>query len=535
VGGDIEQTQGTLIIDNIDWLNSLTIDSSEDSNLVLHNVNHLGNLFMKGGSLFLTVNHENNIHDDEYAKGAIHLDNAEFTGGVTTTMIRDTAQLRLGEENTFLLIDASGTISALSAKGIDQNLFSSSLTLGFDTEFDLSPDGKQLLLHIKRTQSLEDLVRDADNVSSDSNTNQRVDDLASHLDDLINVGSPLQILDYLQAYSSSPNELANNLNSLIPMSRDNYIKTAHVGLIKSLDVSKSNALAEDKNFWAVYYYANGRYNGDNEDRCDIHQANSIQLGYNIYKNINEKNQQKQAFGVLGGVSLGDMRNYDFNTDILSLNAGGMYRYQQYNHILNFTVIYSLSSFDTNRDYFISTNEVPSSLTFANLDRSRLQSSSNIHEVFGEAQYSYEYKIMDTGATLTPKLFIAPSVLYGNSYVERGPYSAVEVKSQTIPILESGGGIDLTQMFELNNGSLGFSIGSDMFYRHYEIPSKQIAFEGTPFGTTLGEKTAFDGLVVIPRVATNYYFKSSKLGVFYQRESSKNYFENTIGFSYRYNF
>ncbi|MCL2566533.1 MAG: hypothetical protein FWE18_00345 [Alphaproteobacteria bacterium] len=530
-GGNLTQTEGTLIIRNIDWLNSLTIDGSESSHLALTNVNHIGSLNINNGGLYLVVSHDNNISTEGYSE-VIHVDNATFNGGITTAMIRNTAELKVGELNEFLLINADNGIT--TTRAIDQSLFSTSLSnLWWNVEVVVNPNNpKQLLMQVERMKSLVVVL----NEDLDVPNTLQVNDLAEYLDELIRRGIPLEIESYLEAYSNTPQELYDNLRSMIPLASDTYLKSAHYGLSSSLSISKVNALVEDKDVWALYYYSNGRFKNENEGSRDVSKANSMQFGYNFWSSANEDSQNKQSFGVIGGFSIGDTSNVNYRSDSLAFNAGGMYRYQIENNIFNISMMYGLSAFDTRRDYFISTNPVPDSLMYFGVDNSRLQSSLNTHEILLDAQYGYKLQIDALqGAALTPRVFITPSVLIINSYTEKGPYSNMEVKSQTTPIVESGAGFDLTKGFNVYNGSLDVSIGSDAFYRHYRIPAKRVAFAGSPFSATLGEKHGYDGFVITPKIAAGYTYKQSQFGIFYQRESAKEYFDSAVGASYKYSF
>ncbi|MDR2007540.1 MAG: hypothetical protein LBQ34_01035, partial [Alphaproteobacteria bacterium] len=261
-GGNLTQTQGTLIIRNIDWLNSLTIQGGD---LALSSVNHIGSLNMNSGNLYLVVGHDNNVAYDN--NSVIHVDNATFGGGVTTTMVRSTAELKLNVPNQFLLIDSDNGF--LATRAVNQDLFYVTLDPArWDVSVIPNPNNpNQLLLRVERICTLyEEIAGECggvDVIDPPEPPRPPVKDLAKYLDRLIAQGIPLDILDKLEVYSTTPRELYNNLSSLIPLSGETYLKSAHYGLSTALSVSKSNALSEDKDLWAMYYYSNGRYKDDN--------------------------------------------------------------------------------------------------------------------------------------------------------------------------------------------------------------------------------------------------------------------------------
>ncbi|MDR2008082.1 MAG: autotransporter domain-containing protein [Alphaproteobacteria bacterium] len=551
-GGNIILNQGLLVVNNVDYLNSLMIEGDHaDTRITLNNVKYIKDLTISDGGLSLIVNHEHNTIHGEDTLAALHVDTATFEGGLTTVVV-NTSQLKVNDDNHFLLINADTAINLPSETTRAPNPWwtadiTSLSPIWWDTELAYDTTTNQLKLNVTRTATICEIINcDGEPPIVPPTTpptipekeiivSPGVRDLAKYLDELIAQGVPVEILDYLEYYSRTPTDLYNNLASMIPLSGDNYLKSAHYGLSTALSVSKANALSDDKDVWALYYYSNGRYDSGNATR-DMHKANNAQFGYNFWNTTNEGNQHKQSAGVMGGFSVGNMNNYNYYSDILAFNVGSMYKYQISDNILKFSLMYSLSNFDTRRDYFISTNPIPNALSGRYVDQSRLKSSLYTNEILLDAQYSYEFLFKDAfDIMLTPRVFVTPSLLITDSYMERGPYSAMEVKGQTTTITESGAGFDLSKEFHIQGGSLEFALGGDAFYRHYRIPTKKVTFEGTPFGYTIGEPHGHDGFIMTPTVRTSYTYKQSQFGVFYQREQSKDYFENTVGISYKYSF
>ena len=254
---------------------------------------------------------------------------------------------------------------------------------------------------------------------------------------------------------------------------------------------------------------------------DKHRNNLYQFGYNFSSNGNF------SYGIMGGISRGAIENVDYNTDITTINVGNSLNYSNGDLSFILSGLYGLSSFDMQRDYFISLYNVEEAI---NLDQSKLKGTLRTHEILFDAQLSYNL-INEGGFILSPRIYVTPSVFLGEEYKEQGEYSSVIVDQYVLSIIESGIGIDVIQSFRTG---IELFLSGDAFYRNYSLPEGTVHFKELSEGMKV-EKEEYSGLVITPKAGISIGNRNFKLSAYYKREMGKDYYQNIVGVNYKYGF
>ncbi|MDR2007541.1 MAG: hypothetical protein LBQ34_01040 [Alphaproteobacteria bacterium] len=553
--GGTMTVEGTVVFDNIAYLNKLVVCGEQsqgcgkNTNLIIKKVQQLNELEINDGKLLMVISNDNNI-DNSNPDTALSVGSFKVAGGEFVAVIQDTTTIK--NKNTYRVMNAQN----FDIKDFDKNL-TTSLPSWYKSDYYINAENSTLMLDVERIAGYRNAL-----IQSEFNGSSNVFKFAGYFDSLIDSQVPLSIsaktLTYLDLLSDEET-LGANIQSLIPLSKNTYIKTSHASLKEALDVSKSNGLANrspfgvwDKrqlapapkdNLWVVYFMANGEF--DNPDIKDSYKAQAAQFGYSFYNRVSPNNAEGQTFNLVGGFSRGGINNYNQDTNISAFNVGGLLDYRDENDILKFSLFYGYSSFDTNRDYFISNaGNIADVVGDAGiLAGSRLNSSPTTHEILFDVQYSKEMFIEYLSSfanwnnvILKPKVFITPSLLIGSSYQEDGEVSSVKIGSYATTILESGGGFDVSKEYNLrSNFRIKFAFGTDVFYRYYNIPANSIEFAEAGSSVSLGKESSYSGMVAIPQVSTFLTYKSSQLSSYYKREIASKHYQNIVGFSYKYSF
>ncbi|MDR0484194.1 MAG: autotransporter outer membrane beta-barrel domain-containing protein [Alphaproteobacteria bacterium] len=550
---------GSVVFDNIDYLNKLSLcavdpaDSCKtNANLTLKKVNHLNELEMNGGNLYLEIGNNSNIANANHS-AALSVDTLTLNGGKILSVLRDTTTIK--NSNTYFVLNSKNVVLG---QDIDpHSIFDTKLPDWYDWSYNLY-DMNNIMLEVNRLTKYNEVVSKN---SNDADTLK----LASYFDSLIDSQTPLDIsartLTFLDILSNEDN-LANNIQSLIPLSKNTYIKTSNNNLRGALDVSKSKGIVNKYPFgvwdkrqgsptpkdslWVVYASADGKFD-TNYSLDDSYNSMSMQFGYSLYNWVSPNNAEGQTFNLVGGFSKGDVNNSLHDTSISSFNFGGIMDYRDENDILKFSLLYGFSSFDTQRNYFVNTfpNDIADYIGDGQSvsKEKRLSSSPTTHQILLDIQYSHEIFVeyLSTfsrwnNVILTPKIFFTPSILIGSSYTEDGEISSMKVGSYTTPIIETGGGLDASKEFNFaSNSSVKVSFTTDMFYRYYNIPANSIGFAEAGSTVSLGSEGSYSGLIISPALGVYFNYKSSQFNGFYKREIASNSYQNIFGVSYKYSF
>lgn len=549
-GGELI-VQGTLIIDNINYLKKLTVcnsantkDCSKNVNLSVKNIEYLEELEVNGGNFYLEINHTN------YIDPAINVNSAIFNGGNFYAVIQDTNTIK--HKNTYTVVSVPTPEDLIITQPFDS--FKTLLPDWYSYQYYLSDDQTSIMLDTQRLASYSSIIAQS-SYSTDYNSIA----MSSYVDYIISNEIPLNItattFTYLDLLSNNDYDtLASNLNSLIPLSKDKYIETAHFSLKEALEVSKRKGIENqkpygvwdrreelktpDSQFWFVGFASDGKYSTNSEG--DKHKSMSYQFGYNLYNLVSNNNTEEYLYTIIGGFSTGSLANSYYNSDIFTFNIGNTLDYRDENDIVKLSLLYGLSSFKTEREYFISSYEGDD---FADLDKSRLNSSSNTHEFLMDIQYSHEifveyltsFSSWDN-VILTPRAYFTPSVFIGEGYAEKGDYSSVELEYYVSTIFESGLGFDFSKRINFAKSSnIKIFIGFDTFYRYYNFPSTILHFEEVSSGVGVDNNTKWAGFVVNGQTGVAFDYKKSQFSGFYKRELANDYFRNIFGISYKYLF
>ncbi|MCL2566532.1 MAG: hypothetical protein FWE18_00340 [Alphaproteobacteria bacterium] len=553
--------EGAVVFDNVEYLNKLIICVADanncQANLTLKKVQHLNELEINNGILRLEISNNNNDSNIN-SSAALTADTININGGELQAEIKDTTTIK--NKNTYWVLNSQN----LTVASLTDNV-KTLLPSWYDKTYYLTGEADEngnianydnLMLTVERNHTYNDVVSKSDL------SNKDVLKFASYFDSLIKSSTPLDIsaktLTYLDLFSDE-DTLANNIQSLIPLSKNTYIKTAHASLKEALDVSKTKGISNRKpfgiwdkrqaapapedNLWAVAFISDGEFN--NADMKDSYKSQAGQFGYSFYNQVSPNNREGQTFYLVGGFSRGSINNNAQDTNISTFNTGGIFDYRDENDMLKFSLLYGYSSFDTNKSYFLSTADNMTDVLgdSGELSGGRLQSNPTTHEILLDMQYSKEIFIeylssfsQWSNTILTPKLFITPSLLVGNNYKQESEASSIKVGSYSTVILESGGGFGLSKEVNLNSNSrVKLAFDADVFYRYYNIPANAIGFAETSQTVSLGRENAYSGIVAAPMVSAFWIYQSSQLGSYYKREISSSHYQNIFGVSYKYSF
>ena len=544
--------QGTLIIDNISQMSKLTLcdtglGNCNNVNLTLHNVLELENFEMNGGKLHLELS------DVNLTTPKLEINNISFNGGELFSLITNTTIISK-EGITF------GVVRGLDSLNVNMpydNFKVFDLPKWYEYEYRLSDDDKTLLLDIKRNPNpytYRTIV-----LKSSYKDNEDILNFATYIDEVLYSEVPLDIsaktITYIDLLSDSNyDNVATSIESLFPLSRDKYLKTAHFNLKEALNSSKKKEYSQDLPFMGVRYkkgglrgvdkkistnkgstwfsvsVSNGKYNTNKIDvkdksNQDSYNSSMYQFGYNFAENGD------LSYGIIGGFSQGNMNNFNYDSKIFSFNIGSNldYRYKETN--IRLSSLYGLSTFDVQRDYFIS---LYAGEDFPDLDKSILKSTLRTHEILFDAELSYNL-IDENNMMITSRVYITPSIFFGESYKEKGSYSFIEGELYLSSILESGLGIDSSYTFkEQTNSNITLFLITDAFYRYYSLPDVKIHFNEVSDGVKM-DKSEWAGLVLVPQIGVNFEYKKSNFYVHYKREIAENYYQNILGINYEYFF
>ena len=544
--------QGNVIIDHITELNKLTLcDTSlgncNNVNLTLNNVLELGEFEMNGGRLHLELSPAN------LNTPKLEINKVNFNGGEVFSLITDTTIINI-EGITFNVIRG---LDSLNVNMPYDNFKVFDLPKWYEYEYRLSDDDKTLLLDIKRNPNpytYRTIV-----LKSSYKDNEDILNFATYIDEVLYSEVPLDIsaktITYIDLLSDSNyDNVATSIESLFPLSRDKYLKTAHFNLKEALNSSKKKEYSQDLPFMGVRYkkgglrgvdkkistnkgstwfsvsVSNGKYNTNKIDvkdksNQDSYNSSMYQFGYNFAENGD------LSYGIIGGFSQGNMNNFNYDSKIFSFNIGSNldYRYKETN--IRLSSLYGLSTFDVQRDYFIS---LYAGEDFPDLDKSILKSTLRTHEILFDAELSYNL-IDENNMMITSRVYITPSIFFGESYKEKGSYSFIEGELYLSSILESGLGIDSSYTFkEQTNSNITLFLITDAFYRYYSLPDVKIHFNEVSDGVKM-DKSEWAGLVLVPQIGVNFEYKKSNFYVHYKREIAENYYQNILGINYEYFF
>ena len=549
-GGELT-VQGTVIFDNIDYLKKLRVcnpanasNCEKNTNLTLKKVNQLDILEVNGGKLFVELDHTN------YNSAALNVGSANFKGGEFYAAIKDTNTIK--HKNTYMVLSVADEANLVIENPFEN--FKTTLPDWYSYEYRLSDDNKNLMFDAERKASYNSMI-----AKSVYAGNYNANAMSSYFDDIVNRQTPLGIsaktFTYIDLLSNNNYDtLANNLNSLVPLSKDKYLKTAHFNLKEALDVSKRRGIENKKPYgiwdrrqgvsnpddklWFVSLASNGKY--DAELSRDAHKSTSYQFGYNLYNWVSNNNREGYTYSVVGGFTKGNLDNSNYSSTMSAFNIGNTLDYRDENDIIKLSFIYGLSSFDTERDYFISNYNGED---FADLDKSRLKSSLKTHEFLMDVQYSHEIfveylKSFSTWSNviLVPRVYFTPSIFIGEGYSEKGEYSSLELEYYVSTIMESGFGFDVSKGINFFKGTnIKLFMGVDSFYRYYKFPSNTLSFEEVSSGVKVDNNSNWSGIVISTQAGVGFDYKKSNVSAFYKREIANDYFQNIVGVSYKYSF
>ncbi len=555
-GGHIT-VEGTVVFDNIDHLKKLTLCNSssqiscnDNANLTIKKVGTLESLEINKGKLYLWVDHTN------YFTPSMDLKTAYFNGGEFFVMVRDTNTIR--HKNTYTILSVADKEDLKFAEGVsvyDKDNFKTALPDWYRYNYFLSEDEKTIMFEAERLAKYNSLI-----LESYYADERNVVTMSSYFDEIIDKQIPLnfstQTFTYVDILSKNDKDLLGyNMYSLIPIGKEKYIRTAHSNLKNSLEISKRNGIVSnspyglwdkkqgvkvpDDNVWFVQSFSNGQFDDILASLINSYDSMLFQFGYNLYNWVSNDQKEGYSYSVVGGFSKNNMKNLTYNSESISFNIGNTFDYRDENDIIKLSFIYGLSSFNTEKDYFI---KVYKGEDFSDLDKSRLKSSLRTHEFLFDIQYSHEIFVEYlksfanfNNVTLVPRVYITPSIFVGEEYNEKGQYSSIISEYYISSLLESGIGFDLSKSINFTNrSSIKMFFGADTWYKYYYIPSNNIRFEEVSSGAKMYSKN-WQGFAVSAQTGVSFDYKSSQVIAYYKRENAKGYYQNIVSIGYKYSF
>lgn len=562
-GGEII-IKGAVIFNNVDYLKKLTVcisgitdNCADKAHVTLKKVNSLEEVEVNSGKLSIWLN-DLNYWDDISKTGtaALDINSFVFNGGKIEAVVMNTNAIKYKNSYTILLVPSASDMQInteiLTEDGLSEDNFLVSLPSWYRTGFRIEND-TSLVVDVERIKGYEAVINDSDYAS-----NKEVRAMANYFDNIVENQVPLNIsaktMTYVDLLATDDKALAYNLYTLIPVTKDKYIKDSHLNLKNALDISKERGMVntkpyglrdkrqfsesiQDDNFWFVFSSSSGKLDDKSFGSKADNDATLYQFGYNYYNWVSRDGKEGYSSNIVAGFADGNLENLYYKSDSTMFNVGTTVDYRNEEDILKFSFLYGISSFKTNKDYFINMYEGDD---FVDLDKSRLHSSLRTHELLFDFQYSREIFVeyMKTFSNfdnliIVPRAYVTPSIFIGENYKEHGEYSSLESDTYVSTLLESGVGADISKtIFFLRDYNIKLMAGLDAWYQFYYIPSSKIGFEETSMGVKLPSSN-YSGLAMSSHMGLGVEYKKAQLSASYKNKSGKEYYQNIWNLSFKY--